>query len=79
MYYLYLLQCSDGSIYTGITTDIKRRFTEHKTGEGGRFTRSRKVTKILYTERFDNRSQALKREAEVKSWHRTKKLKLINA
>ncbi len=77
MYYLYLLQCSDGSIYTGITTDVQRRFTEHKSGIGGRFTRSRTVTKILYTEKFPTRSQALKREAEIKSWRRPQKLALI--
>jgi putative endonuclease len=77
MYYLYLLECEDGSIYTGITTDIERRFSEHKTGIGSRFTRSRKVKRILHTEEFETRSQALKREVEIKSWPRSKKLILV--
>ena len=78
MYFLYLLLCDDKSIYTGITTDVKRRFGEHKSGEGGHFTRSRKVVKILYTEEHASRSSALKREAEIKSWPRGKKLELVN-
>ncbi len=78
MYLVYLLQCSDSSIYTGITTDIKRRFTEHKLGKGGHFTRSRKVTKVLHTEKYPDRSSALKREAEIKSWPRAKKLALTH-
>lgn len=77
MYYLYLIECRDKSIYTGITTDVKRRFKEHASGKGGAYTRSRKVKKILYTEQFANRSQAQKREAEIKSWSRNKKLNLI--
>ncbi len=70
--------CNDKSIYTGITTDVARRFNEHKAGMGGHYTRSRQVVKILYTEKFKTRSDALKREAEIKGWHRDKKLTLIN-
>jgi putative endonuclease len=77
MYFVYLAKFEDGSIYTGITTDVKRRFNEHKLGKGGAYTRSRKIVKILYTERFKNRSEASKREAEIKSWSREKKLALI--
>lgn len=77
MYFVYLLQCRDKSIYTGITTDVERRFNEHKVGKGGAYTRSRKVVKILYTEKFKNRSRASKREAEIKSWSREKKLALV--
>jgi len=77
MYYVYLIECEDKSIYTGITTDITRRFQEHKDGLGGHYTRAHKVKKILYTEEFPTRSEALKREAEIKSWPREKKLKLI--
>ena len=78
MYFLYLLECDDESIYAGITTDIARRFREHRAGIGGRYTRARWAVKILYTERFKTRSEALKREAEIKSWTRAKKLVLIN-
>lgn len=77
MYYLYLLQCADKSIYTGITTDVARRFLEHKRGLGASYTRSHPVKKILYSERCGSRSAALKREAEIKSWPRAKKLRFI--
>ena len=76
MYFVYLLLCADRSIYTGITTDVKRRFLEHKQGKGGRYTRARKDTRILYIEKKKNRSSASKREAEIKSWPREKKLAL---
>ena len=76
MYFVYLIECDDKSIYTGITTDVERRFEEHKTGHGGHFTRSRKVKKVLYKEELPDRSAALKREAEIKKWPRAKKLKL---
>ncbi len=77
MYFVYLLQCGDKSIYTGITTDVARRLEEHKAGTGARYTRSRKIIKILHTEEFKNRSLASKREAEIKSWPRAKKLLFI--
>lgn len=78
MYFVYLLQCGDDSIYTGITLDVERRFSEHKHGTGGHFTRAKKVKRILYTEQHPNKSSALKREAEIKSWRREKKLDLIH-
>ena len=77
MYHLYLIQCEDGSIYTGITTDLKRRFQEHKDGLGGHYTRAHKVKKIIYTEKFKNRSLASKREAEIKQMSRKEKLTLV--
>jgi putative endonuclease len=78
MYFVYLLQCADNSIYTGITTDLERRFAEHKNKKGGHYTASHKVEKIIYTEQFPAKSAALKREAQIKSWRREKKLELIN-
>jgi len=77
MYFVYLLQCNDGSIYTGITTDVKRRFQEHRDGKGGHYTRARGAVKILYTERYTTRSRALIREAQIKKMRRDKKLMLI--
>lgn len=76
-YTLYLLLCSDNTLYTGITTDVKRRFKQHCDGKGGHYTRSRKAVKIVYTEKAKDRSTALKREAEIKRWPRAKKLQLI--
>lgn len=78
MYYVYLIECENKSIYTGITTDIKRRFQEHKDKLGGHYTRAHKVKKILHTEKYKTRSEALKREFEIKSWPREKKLELVN-
>ena len=66
MYYVYLIQCEDGSIYTGITTDLERRFKEHEGKIGGHYTRAHKVEKILYTEKYPTRSEALKRESQIK-------------
>ena len=78
MYYIYLLLCKDKSIYTGITTDIERRFKEHKNGDGGHYTRSHGATKILYIEKRATRSKALVREAAIKKLKRAEKLALIN-
>jgi putative endonuclease len=77
MYHLYIIECDDQSLYTGITTDLKRRFEEHKNKKGGHYTSSKKVLKIVYTEEYPDRSSALKREAEIKGWNRNKKLELI--
>ena len=79
MYYLYILECSDGSLYTGITTDVARRFKEHKNKTGGHYTRAKRPVRVVYTEPHPDRSSALKREAEVKRWKREKKLDLIQA
>ncbi len=76
-YYIYLLRCKGGSFYTGITTDIERRFKEHCAGTGSRYTRSHKPEKVVYREEVATRSDALKREAEIKSWTREKKVRLI--
>lgn len=77
-YYVYLMRCRDDSIYTGITTDVARRFKEHKDGKGGAYTRAKKAVKVIHTEKFPNRSSALKRELEIKGWTRTKKMSLID-
>ncbi len=77
MYFVYLLKCKDGSLYTGITTDVKRRFREHKKGVGGRYTRAKEAVKVVYTEKYPNRSIASKRESEIKSWRRERKLALV--
>jgi len=78
-YFVYILQCADGSLYTGITNDLERRLEEHKNKKGGHYTRAHGAKKIIYTEKLGNRSQALKREAEIKSWRKAQKLSLINA
>ena len=76
MYYLYILQCKDSSLYTGIATDVERRFKEHRNKTTSRYTRSHAVEKIFYVEKAGTRSDALKREAQIKRWSRDKKLGL---
>ena len=76
-YYTYILECKDGSFYTGIATNVSRRFKEHKAGKGGNYTRSHGVTRIVYTEVCKNRSTALKREIEIKRLRRSAKRDLI--
>lgn len=77
MYYLYILECKGGSLYTGITTDVARRLEEHRSGIGGHYTRAKQAKRIVYTEEHPDRSSASKREAEIKRWPRKKKLELL--
>jgi putative endonuclease len=73
MYYVYILECTDGTLYTGITTDVKRRFAEHQAGTGGAYTRSRGARRMIYTEKHPDRSAASKREAAIKKLARAQK------
>ena len=77
MYFVYVLECKDGSLYTGITTNVERRFKEHKDGIGGHYTRAKRVVRVVYTERYTDRSSAARLEVEIKSWRREKKLHVI--
>jgi len=77
MYYLYILKCADKTLYTGITTDLKRRITEHNsTRLGAKYTSSRRPVKLVYSKKFKNRSTATKEEARIKKLKRIKKLEL---
>lgn len=78
MYFVYILQCGDSSLYTGITTDVERRFEEHRNGTGAAYTRAKKAKEIVYTKKCRNRSTAQKREAAIKRLTRLEKLKLIH-
>ena len=78
-WYLYIVECKDGVLYTGITTDLKRRMREHNSGNGCRFTKYRAPVELLHSEKLRSRSAALKRELKVKSLSRKKKLELIGA
>lgn len=77
MYVVYILECADKSLYTGITTNLERRFEEHKNGIGSNYTKAHKAKNILYKEKCKDRSSASKREAEIKKLPRSKKLELI--
>ncbi|MFC1509061.1 GIY-YIG nuclease family protein [Candidatus Omnitrophota bacterium] len=77
MWYVYILRCKGGTLYTGSTTDICRRIKEHNTGKGGSYTRIHKPVEIIYKEFHQNRSDAQAREAQIKRWTKKKKLALI--
>lgn len=77
MWFVYILECADGSLYTGITTDLSRRLAEHKEGTGAKYTMSHPVKACVYSEECGSRSSALKREAEIKRLTRPQKLALI--
>ncbi|MDD4178664.1 MAG: GIY-YIG nuclease family protein [Candidatus Margulisbacteria bacterium] len=78
-YYVYIIECSNKALYTGITLDLKRRFKQHQTGKGGHFTAYNPAVKLKYSERHRSRSAAAKREYQIKTWPRAKKLALIKS
>lgn len=74
MYYLYILKCSDGTLYTGITTNLERRLNEHNTSRlGSRYTRARRPVTLVYSKKFDNRSAASVEESRIKKMSRQEK------
>lgn len=78
-HHVYVLACADGTLYTGYTTDVERRVAEHNAGEGARYTRGRTPVECRYVERYDSRSEAMAREAEIKGMTRAQKADLIGA
>lgn len=79
MYIVYMLECADGSLYTGITTNLARRFAEHQAGTGAAYTRSHAVVRVAYSEAQPNRAAASQREAAIKKLPRATKLALARA
>jgi len=77
MWYVYIICCSDNSLYTGVTTDVSRRIKEHNQKSGANYTRTRTPVKLVYQESHPTRSSALKREVQIKKWSRAKKIDLI--
>ena len=77
-FYCYILECSDGTFYTGWSTDPERRLREHNSGAGARYTRSRRPVRLVYLEQLPDKSAALKRERAIKALSRPKKQKLIS-
>ncbi len=74
---VYVIECSDATLYTGITTDIDRRFTQHATGRGARYFRGRHPRRIVFLETGHSRSSAGRREFEIKQLARPEKIHLI--
>ena len=78
MYYLYILECADKTLYTGITTDLKRRIFEHNEKRlGAKYTSSRRPVRLVFSRKFKNRAAASREEARIKKMKRSEKLDLI--
>ena len=75
--YTYILECSDGSFYTGSTQNIEQRLFQHQNGEGANHTKKRLPVKLVFVEEFDRIDEAFQREKQVQGWSRKKKLALI--
>jgi putative endonuclease len=77
-HFFYLARCNDGSLYAGTCINVTEREAKHNDGTGAKYTRSRRPISIIYTEEFETLSDARKREAEVKTWSKDAKEKLIS-
>lgn len=75
--YVYILLCSDNSLYTGWTNDLDNRINAHNVGMGAKYTKMRLPVKLVYSESFETKSEALKREIEIKKMSRKEKMELI--
>lgn len=78
MHYVYVLECADGTYYTGYTTDVERRVAEHDAGEGAKYTRGRTPVELVHVEEYDTRSAAMSREHAIKSLARRQKERLVD-
>lgn len=79
MNFIYIIECADGTFYTGWTTDVDRRILVHNTDKGAKYTRGKTPVKLVYTETFETKSEALKRERSIKKLSREDKIKLIES
>ena len=78
-WYVYILRCGDGTLYTGITDDIPRRLAAHRSGKGAKYTRGRGPLELVYQEQVPDKSAALRREIEIKRLRRAEKERLIKS
>ena len=77
MWNVYILRLSDDTLYTGITKDLDRRMRQHRNGNGSKYVKGRLPFKLVYTEKQDNRTEAMRRESEIKNYSRERKERLI--
>lgn len=77
-WHVYIILCSDNSLYTGVTTDMERRFRQHAEGKGAKYFRGRQPVRVVYLEGDHSRSSAASREARIKAMDRTEKIDLIS-
>lgn len=78
MNYTYIVECCDGTLYTGWTNNIEKRLNAHNSGQGAKYTKSRRPVKLVYTEIYETKEEAMSREYAIKRLSRTQKLHLIN-
>ena len=78
MNYTYIVECSDGSLYTGWTNDLEKRIKAHNDGKGAKYTKSRRPVVLAYYEEFQTREEAMRREWEIKQMSRQKKMRMIS-
>lgn len=77
MYYIYILLCRDNSLYTGFTTNLEQRLKDHNEGKGSKYVRSKLPVRLVYSEEYSSKSEALKREWQIKGWERSKKISIL--
>ncbi|HEX8931834.1 MAG TPA: GIY-YIG nuclease family protein [Patescibacteria group bacterium] len=77
MWFVYIILCADNSLYTGFSNHPEKRFRQHAEGKGAKYTKTHQPIKIIYEEQFTTKIEALKRESEIKSWPRSKKIKTL--
>ena len=75
--YTYMLRCADGSLYTGWTNDLEKRLRSHQSGRGAKYTKSRRPVRLVYSERFETKEEAMRREWQIKQLTRAQKEALI--
>jgi putative endonuclease len=78
MWYCYIVECSDGTLYTGITTNLEMRIKAHNSGKGAKYTRTRSPVLLKWSCEFSNRSEATKEECRIKKLSKIKKIEIIN-
>jgi len=76
-HHVYIVECSDGTLYTGYTTDVERRVREHNEGTAAKYTRGRRPVTLVYTEAFESQSAAMTREYRIKQLRRSQKERLV--
>jgi len=76
-FFVYIIECTNKALYTGITNDLERRFEQHRTGQGGHYTAYNPAVRLRYFKKYRTRSAAAKRECQIKKLSRAKKLALI--
>jgi putative endonuclease len=78
MHYIYIIECADGTLYTGYTNQLEKRIISHNSGKGAKYTRGRTPVILKYDEEFESKQEAMRREAQIKKLTRNEKLELIN-